>query len=67
MLPVELDDEELRDCAMACRVAAKHAQQASEESRNRLSSAKHAGDAERDTQLAERIEKARRRAVPLPD
>jgi hypothetical protein len=67
MLPVQLDDKELRDCAMACRAAAAQAQRASEQSRNRLTSAKYAGDAERYTQLAERFEKAQRQAVPLPD
>lgn len=62
MLPVELDDDELRDCATACRSAARQAQRDSEQSRNRLTSAKHASEAERYTQLAERFEKARRRA-----
>jgi hypothetical protein len=45
---------------MACRVAARQAQQASEESRNRLTSAKHADEADRFTLLAERFEIARR-------
>jgi hypothetical protein len=60
MLPLELDEQELQDCAMACRVAAGQAQQASEESRNRLTSAKHADEADRFTLLAERFEIAQR-------
>jgi class 3 adenylate cyclase len=61
MLPVELGDDELRDAAVACRVAARHAQSDSERQINRRLAAALASDAERYTRLAERFEAARLR------
>ena len=60
MLSIELDDDELRDCTMACRLAAKQAHEDADNRHNRLTSVKHAADAERYTLLAERFDAARR-------